>query len=106
MMGESTPPLTEGSKAPTASKQVTLSPRDRIVLVSRGAAKLQNMKGEAFGWERVSRAIKGMPQGSGIHDLRQNLSMELQKFSGGTDLQRDITIVALEVKDKVIRLAP
>lgn len=104
MMGETRPALTQGSLEGITSSQISLNPRDRIVLVSRGAALVENLKGEAFGWERVSQSLKSSPR-SGIHDLRQNLSMDLQKFLGGAELKRDVTIVALEVKDKVIRLA-
>lgn len=106
MIGDSIPPMTQGFKNSAPSQKISLNPRDRIVLVSRGAALMENLKGESFGWERVSQALRSTPKGGGIHDLRQNLSLSLQKFTGGAEIQRDVTIVALEVKDKVIRLAP
>ncbi|NCN42161.1 SpoIIE family protein phosphatase [bacterium] len=86
-------------------QSLALAPRDRLILVSPGCLLAENLKGEAFGWERVSRAIKAAPS-RGVHELRQNLLFEIESFSKGAELRRDLTILAVEVKDKVIKLAP
>lgn len=99
------PPLTPDAAATVESEQISLNPRDRILLVSPGCVRAQNLRGEAFGWERVSQAIKTAPS-RGVHELRQNLLFEIEKFTEGAELRRDLTILALEVKDKVIKLAP
>ena len=84
---------------------ISLNPRDRLLLVSPGGAWAQNLKGEAFGWERVSQAVKAAPR-QGVHELRQTLLYEIERFTQGAELRRDLTILAIEVKDKVIKLAP
>lgn len=105
LVGEKHPPLRKGQAFKGVTEQLPLNPRDRLVLVSPGCLRAQNLKGESFGWERVSQSIKSAPP-RGIHELRQNLLFEIEKFTEGTELRRDLTILALEVKDKVIKLAP
>lgn len=105
LIGEKLPPIHKDSSFHGGTEQVALSPRDRLVLVSPGAVKAQNLKGESFGWERVSQSIKSAPP-RGIHELRQSLLFEIERFTEGVELKRDLTILALEVKDKVIKLAP
>ncbi len=105
LLGEKHPPLMKGSAFTGTTEQVALSPRDRLILVSPGAIKAENRKGEAYGWERISQSIKSAPP-RGVHELRQNLLFELEKFAEGVELKRDVTILAIEVKDKVIKLAP
>lgn len=105
LVGEKHPPISKDSSFQGQTEQISLSPRDRLILVSPGCLRAQNLKGESFGWERVSQSIKSAPP-RGIHELRQNLLFEIEKFTEGTELKRDLTILALEVKDKVIKLAP
>jgi phosphoserine phosphatase RsbU/P len=105
ILGEKNPSIKKGQIFTGQTEQVALSPRDRLVVVSPGCVRAQNLRGEAFGWERVSQSIKSSPQ-HGVHELRQNLLFEIEKFSEGSELKRDLTILAIEVKDKVIKLAP
>jgi len=97
--------MKEKSVGEVSSHQLSLAPRDRLLLVSPGALRAQNLKGESFGWERVTQCIKAAPA-RGVHELRQNLLFELEKFMEGAELRRDLTLLAVEVKDKVIKLAP
>jgi serine phosphatase RsbU (regulator of sigma subunit) len=81
-----------------------LNPRDRVVLCTRGVIEAQNAAGESYGVERVTRSFLGAPK-RGVHELRNHILYEVQKFSGHTDPSRDQTRVVLEVKDTVIKLA-
>lgn len=105
LLGEKHPPIHQNFQMDAKTEQVSLSPRDRLVLVSPGGVMAENLQGESFGWERVSQSLKAAPP-RGVHELRQNLLFEIEKFSEGAELKRDLTIVAIEVKDKVIKLAP
>lgn len=105
LLGEKHPPIRKGSLFQGKTESVSLSPRDRLIVVSPGCVKVENLKGEAFGWERVSQCIKAAPS-RGVHELRQNLLFEIEKFCEGAEIKRDLTILAIEVKDKVIKLAP
>lgn len=98
------PPLGLDFSAPTASQSLLLSPRDRLVLCTRGVIEARNQGGEAYGMERVTRSFLSGPK-RGVHELRNHILYEVQKFSQGAEPVRDQTLVVVEVKDKVIKLA-
>ncbi len=54
--------------------------------------------------ERVTRSFLSGPK-RGVHELRNHILYEVQKFGQGSEPVRDQTLVVLEVKDKVIKLA-
>lgn len=83
---------------------LALNPRDRMVLCTRGVIEAKNADGESYGMERVTRSFLSGPK-RGVHELRNHILYEVQKFSGNPDPARDQTLVILEVKDKVIKLA-
>jgi sigma-B regulation protein RsbU (phosphoserine phosphatase) len=86
------------------SGSLSLNPRDRVVLCTRGVIETRNTEGETYGVERVTRSFLSGPK-RGVHELRNHILFEMQKFAQTADPQRDQTLVILEVKDKVIKLA-
>jgi sigma-B regulation protein RsbU (phosphoserine phosphatase) len=98
------PPLGLDFTAPHASNSVSLNPRDRLVLCTRGVIEARNQAGETYGMERVTRSFLRGPK-RGVHELRNHILYEVQKFSQGIEPVRDQTLVVCEVKDKVIKLA-
>ncbi len=102
-------PIEPGFKDPLSSQSLSLNPRDRLVLCTRGILQAKNPDGEDFGLERLLKALREVgPAGSangGVHDLRNNILYSVQKFSAGQELVRDMTVLVLEVKDRVIKLA-
>jgi len=86
------------------SYSLALNPRDRLVSCTRGVTRAANSKGEAFGQERVMKAILEGPQ-RGVHELRNEILYEVQKFSQFTEPKRDQTVLVAEVKDRIIKLA-
>lgn len=99
-----TPAFQEGFSAELKSQTVSLNPRDRVILCSDGVVRVQNPKGEAFGEERLYKAILAAPR-LGVHDLRNEILYQVEKFAAGKDLPQDATVVVTEVKDRVIKLA-
>lgn len=97
-------PLSSDFKPPLKSGTLMLNPRDRVVLCTRGVIEARNAAGENYGMERVTRSFLAGPK-RGVHELRNHILYEVTKFSGGVDPVRDQTLVVLEVKDKVIKLA-
>lgn len=97
-------PMSKVFSPPAQSGSLMLNPRDRLVLCTRGVIEAVNGQGEKYGMERVTRSFLNGPK-RGVHELRNHILYEVQKFSGGKDPSRDQTIVVLEVKDKVIKLA-
>lgn len=97
-------PLGLDFKAPVSSGSISLNPRDRLVLCTRGVIEARNPNGEEYGMERVTRSFLSGPK-RGVHELRNHILYEVQKFGSGSEPIRDQTLVVLEVKDKVIKLA-
>ncbi len=97
-------PLNASFVSPIDSGVVSLGPRDRVVLCTRGVIEACNLKGENYGMERVTRSLISGPK-RGVHELRNHILFEVNKFSQGAEPPRDQTLVVLEVKDKVIKLA-
>lgn len=81
-----------------------LGPKDRLILCTEGILQAVNREGEPFGWDRLAQAILDAPR-SGVHELRNEVLFQLEQFVGRKDFARDLTILVLEVKDKVIKLA-
>lgn len=97
-------PFQVGFNSTLKSKTLSLGPRDRVILVSEGAIKALNPKGEAFGEERLYKAVLAAPR-LGVHDLRNEIFYQIERFTQGRELPHDITVVVAEVKDRVIKLA-
>ncbi len=97
-------PLTKGFEPPVQSDSISLNPRDRVVLCTRGVIEARNSEGENYGLERVTRSFLSGPK-KGVHELRNHILYEVQKFTGLSEPARDQTVVVIEVKDKVIKLA-
>ena len=97
-------PMNLDFKAPPGSGSIYLNPRDRLVLCTRGVIEARNPEGEEYGMERVTRSFLSGPK-RGVHELRNHILFEVQKFGQGSEPVRDQTLVVLEVKDKVIKLA-
>jgi sigma-B regulation protein RsbU (phosphoserine phosphatase) len=93
-----------GSSPELVSHRLSLNPRDRLILCSRGVAEAKNLAGEPFGVERLTRFLSGS-QRRGVHDIRNEILYQVSTFSQGGDVARDQTVVVVEVSDRVIKLA-
>ncbi len=96
------PVLRAGYSEPVKSKNIGLNPRDKVILASPGLVSNTNGSGESFGLDRCIRTIMQHYTKS-THDLRHALFYELQKFTN-KDWERDVTVVVIEVQDRVIKL--
>jgi sigma-B regulation protein RsbU (phosphoserine phosphatase) len=96
--------ITKNSTPQLNSVKVSLNPRDRIVICTDGVLRAQDPQGHPWGGENLRDAIRQAPR-SGVHELRNEILFRLEKFTGGTDPERDQTVIVSEVKDRVIKLA-
>lgn len=97
-------PLEKGFQAPIMSRTVALNPRDKLILCTKGVSETKSIQGEPFGLPRLSRSVV---EGSkrGVHEIRNQILFDVHKYSSGQEPQRDMTVVVVEVKDRVIKLA-
>ena len=100
----STPAFQNAFSTEIGANSISLNPRDRLIFCTEGVVRAQNPKGEAFGEERLYKAILAAPR-LGVHDLRNEILFKMETFAAGRDLPQDATVVVTEVKDRVIKLA-
>ena len=103
-------PIEKGSHLHLAKvKLLNLEARDRVFLVSSGVLAAKNKAGEAFGEDRLVKAVLTTPKTGAaptVHDWRNEILYRVEAHGAGQDLPQDVTVVVFEVKDRVIRLAP
>lgn len=93
----------EFSEKPVA-QNMQFNARDRLILCTEGILKAENSSGEAFGVDRLSNAILKTTR-SAVHDVRNEILFQVQQFTGLEEPVRDQTVIVMEVKDRVIKLA-
>ena len=100
-----TSPITSENKEKPASVPLSLNGGERLVFLSHGLIHLTNAAGEEFGAPRVVSLLKEF-RTSGPHELRNELLFQAKKFVDGAEFSRDLSIIVMDVKDRVIKLAP
>jgi serine phosphatase RsbU (regulator of sigma subunit) len=84
-------------------EEISLDPRDKLILVSEGIVKALNEANEPYGEDRLFETILKNPR-SGCHDLRNEIFFQVSKFADHREYIQDLTVLVMEVKDKVIKL--
>jgi sigma-B regulation protein RsbU (phosphoserine phosphatase) len=86
------------------SKSVSLSSKDRLILVSEGILQNQNQGQKSWTESDLMESIKAAPK-KGVHELRNEILFQNERFLGTDVLDYDVTVLITEVKDTVIKLA-
>jgi len=100
----STGPLMHDMTGKPLSHTLQLGPKDRFILCTEGVVRAANAKGEIFGQDRLQKTILQAPR-SGVHELRNEIIFQLEQFTGSQEYTRDVTVLIIQVKEKVIKLA-
>lgn len=98
------PALTKKLKPELNLQTLNLNPKDRLLICSDGLLKVQNAQSESFGLERLTQSILKAPR-SGVHELRNEILYQIEKFTENSEAPEDITLIVTEVKDRVLKLA-
>ena len=80
------------------SATVDLEPKSRVVLLSDGIL-------EVLSTDQISQCLQTLGNNSEVHDVRNEILLKCQLVSGVDTPVRDQTVVVIEVKDRVIKLA-
>jgi phosphoserine phosphatase RsbU/P len=98
------PPLERGFNQTMTSTVISLSPRDRIILCSQGLLAIKNAQGDLFEEERLYKIVLDKTKAS-THELRNEILFQAKLFGDNRELEKDITVIVLEVQDRVLKLA-
>lgn len=98
------PPIVKGFKTELKCHKININPLDRLVIVSEGVVKTMNPSGEAFGLDRLSQAVMRAPK-TGVHEMRNELLYQLEKFAESTEFPEDVTVIVTEAKERILKLA-
>jgi len=98
------PALNKDFNTRPQSLTLQLNPRDRLVIATEGLVLAQDSRGRMWGGEGLRESIRMAPR-QGVHELRNEILHQNEKFSGRTSPLRDQTLIVMEVKDRVIKLA-
>ncbi|MBX7231294.1 MAG: SpoIIE family protein phosphatase [Bdellovibrionales bacterium] len=99
--------LEQGFVPPAKAEVVMLNPKDKIILCSRGILESKNSDGESFGLGRLCQVLIETSKCQ-VHEIRNDILFRLNKFTQFTQNQnyhRDVTLLIMEVNDRVIKLA-
>lgn len=97
-------PLNKAFNTQLQSRTISLSSKDRLILVSEGILQNQNSGAKTWSESNLIESIKSAPK-KGVHELRNEILFQNQRFLGTDILDYDVTLLITEVKDTVIKLA-
>lgn len=97
ILKSSTGPLGTASSESLKSVKFELEPHSRLCVVTGGIADI-------LGSDQIAQIMTGTAKQS-VHDLRNELFFQSQRKSGLPDPERDQTVVVIDVKDQLIKLA-
>ena len=80
------------------SLQIDLQPKSRLTLVSKGVLEVLDPDG-------LCEMLSGLDPQSTVHDIRNEVLFQSHKKTGLEHPLKDQTVVVVEVKDRVIKLA-
>ena len=79
-----------------------LRPKDCLTLCSPGILLRKNQRGTPFGTKNIIKSVLGQ---KGILATRQNILFQANQFAGSTEPKKDQTVLIMEVKDRILKLA-
>lgn len=83
---------------------ISMGPRDRLILVTEGLVSAKADGAQEYGRERLLDSLLQAPK-TGVHEVRNEILFQLEKYLGRPEVEKDVTVLVTEVKDKVIKLA-
>ena len=99
----STGPFAKDYSEKPLAQALQLNARDRLILCTEGVLMAPNSSGEAFGVQRMAQAVTQAARLS-VHDIRKEILLQVEQFTGTQEPERDQTVIVMEVKDGVNKL--
>ena len=88
------------------NKKMALNQKDHLIICSPGLIECKNNKGEIYGVDRLKEVVQSC-RSPGAHKMRNKIMHSIHSFSDKNtkNLSRDQSIVVMEIKDRILRLA-
>ena len=83
---------------------LSLGSKDRLILMTEGILSNHNSKKNLWNEQDLKESILGAPR-KGVHEVRNEILFQNEKFLGTDERDFDVTVLITEVKDTVIKLA-
>ncbi|MBL7544749.1 MAG: SpoIIE family protein phosphatase [Bdellovibrionaceae bacterium] len=103
-LAETQPLLTNRFNSAFQSRSVTLNQFDRLVILTQGIVENKSKNGSSWLETSLKESIRKAPK-KGVHELRNEILFQNEKFLDGNTMDYDVTVLVAEVKDPVIKLA-
>ncbi len=98
------PAIDKKYKKKISSKTLILNPKDRLVFMSEGMRQVINSNGISFPRDKIMDILESEGKKS-VHEIRNEILFQIQRWSGKKELKKDITILVAEIKERVLKLA-
>ena len=86
------------------TQTISLNSRDRLILCSPGVLNCQSPNGDTYPLSALKKSLK-TEEASTVHEVRNRILYELESFAQGRPLKRDQSILVMEVKNQILKLA-
>lgn len=97
--------VSKGTLGELKPAEVHFESKDKLILCSPGLFNIKNTEGELFGEERYLSLVKASA-GSDVHNLRNEVIFQAERFARDSHFPQDLTVLVLEAKENVLKLAP
>ncbi len=101
---ETQPILTNKFNSVFQSRSISLNQYDRLMIMTHGIVENKCKSGGSWSENALKESIRKAPK-KGVHEARNEILFQNEKFLDGNAMDYDVTVLVAEVKDPVIKLA-
>ena len=83
---------------------VALNGKDRLILCSPGVLRCPSPSGDIYSLSALKQAVQNKNLSS-VHEVRNKILYELESFAQGRPSERDQSVLVMEVKSRILKLA-
>ena len=83
---------------------VSLNSRDRLILCSPGILQCRNPGGDTYSFSALKKSLQS-EKTSSVHQVRNRIIYELKSFAQGQPSENDQSVLVMEVKNYILKLA-
>ena len=86
------------------TQSVDLNARDRLIVLSPGVFQTRSLEGKQYTLSKIKKILKE-EKASSVHEIRNRIFYDLKAFSKGRPSESDQSVLVMEVKQRILKLA-